>query len=74
MSFTIERHNSVVFFEINNTMVSKVAGKWITLQGEKFNRNIIHNMLHSKTVQKQSDRVQLKSILNRFFNGNYSFK
>lgn len=72
---TIERHNNKVYFEINNKMVTKINGKgWMTLQGEKFDRNIINNLVNSKSNVRLGEVVRLKSILNRHFQGEYSFK
>ncbi len=74
MSFTIERHNNVVYFEVNKTLVTKLKGKgWVTLAGEKFDRNIINNLVNCKALTKRLHCVQLKSVLNRYFNGEYSF-
>lgn len=74
MSFTIERHNNRIYFELNKKMITKIAGKgWVTLQGDKFDRNVINNLVNCKTQARRSDVVSLKSVLNRYFSGEYKF-
>lgn len=72
--FTIEHHNKNVYFELNGKMITKLPQKgWITLQGEKVSRNEINNLVNSKTLLKRAEVASLKSVLNRFFGGNYTF-
>lgn len=71
--FTLEKHDNKMYFELNGKMITKTSKGWLTLQGDKVDRNVIHNLLHSKTHLKQAHRQQLKSVLNRHFNGNYKF-
>ncbi len=72
--FTIESHNNKIYFELYGKMITKLPGKgWVTLQGEKFDRNIINNLVNCKAQTKRLHCVQLKSVLNRYFQGNYKF-
>ena len=72
--FTIERHNKTVYFELHGKMITKLPQKgWVTLQGEKVCRNEINNLVNSKTSLKRAEVAGLKSVLNRFFGGEYKF-
>ena len=70
---TLERINGKVYFQVEGKMVTKSQGKWIDSNGNKFDRNKIHNLIHSKTLARQSEVNHVKSILNRHFDGAYKF-
>lgn len=70
---TIQRINGIVYFQVEKQMITKLKGKWITDTGEAFDRNKLHNIIHSKSNVKANERVHLRSIVNRHFEGNYKF-
>jgi hypothetical protein len=68
---TIERKNGVVYFEFQKQMITKRAKGWYTAKGEKVDGRKLRGFLKRGTIQDRGEVMQLRSILNRFFGGEY---
>lgn len=65
---TIERKNNRVYFSFKGEMITKTNKGWFTEKGEKFDRHLISNFVRVKAIEKRSEVMHVRSILNRFFN------
>ena len=70
---TIERKNQKVYFSFQGKMITKTSKGWFDDQGVKFDRHQISNFIRVKAIEKRSEVVQVRSILNRFFDYDLDF-
>jgi hypothetical protein len=71
---TIERKNGVVYFEFQKQMITKKAKGWYTDKGEKIDGRKLIGFLKRGAIQDRGEVMQLRSIINRFFGGEYTLK
>ena len=70
---TIQTINGIKHFQCAGELIVKVKGKWVNDKGQPFDRNKLHNVIHSKSGIQAQERCHIRSIMNRLYKTNYKF-
>lgn len=73
MAGTVEKINGVVFFDFEGTMITKKGASWFNKAGTKINGNLVAGFLRRSGIECRQTVIQYKSVINRYFGGNYKF-